>query len=179
MTKSQSSQSVKYTWGKFDNQTAARTTKTKIEQAGIAPEQVTLETENFQLPLQLQNTQIAKSVKGGAIAGTVLGAVIGLYISLVVTDFPRLGFAVFNDFNSVYFFAPLLGSGVGALTIGLIAALSGGNVPKPDVDLTTSNQSVVYLVAVKGTAAEINQAQEIIRQQGGTVEEEDRNSTAK
>ncbi|GAB4230400.1 MAG: hypothetical protein Kow0049_12270 [Stanieria sp.] len=81
-------------------------------------------------------TEIAKSVKGSAIAETVLGAIIDIYISLIVTDFPRLGFAVFNDFNSIYLFPPLLGSGVGALTIGLIAALSGGNLPKPDVDLT-------------------------------------------
>lgn len=168
------SESLQHTWGKFSNQNAAKTTREKIEAAGIAPEQVTLETENFQLPLQLKQTQARKSAQGGAIAGTVLGATIGLYISLLVTNFPELGFAVFNSFNSLYIFAPLLGSGIGALTIGLIAALSGVNVPKSNLNPKNQNQSVRYLVVVKGTAAEINQAQEIIFQQGGIVEEENR-----
>ena len=149
-------------------------TKTQLEEAGIAPEKITLETENFEPPLRLQDTQAIANIKTGAITGGILGALVGLYISLIVTNFPSLGLAALKNFQIVHYLAPVMGAIVGAAGISLISGATGTNVPKSNVDITERTLSKRYLVVVKGTTEEISLAREIIAQQGGVVEEADR-----
>ncbi|HHP7231408.1 MAG TPA: KH domain-containing protein [Xenococcaceae cyanobacterium] len=168
------SASLSSAWGKFANEPAATATKSQLEAAGIASENITLEAEDFIPPVPLEDTQAIANLQTGAIAGGVMGFLIGLSISLVVTDFANLGLAALGNFQTIHYFAPLMGAIVGAAGISLISASSGASVPKSDTNIEERPKSTRYLVVVKGTPEETNLAREIIAQQGGVVEEADR-----
>ena len=108
------------------------------------------------------------------IAGGVLGFLVGLSISLIVTNFSSEGLAAFNNWQTIHYLAPFMGAIVGAVGIGLISGTSGASIPKSNADLDDSTESKRYLIVVKGTAEETSLAREIISQQGGLVEEADR-----
>ena len=55
------------TWGKFSTQQAAEATQIKLKEADIAPEKITLETEDFQPPVKLEDTGAIANLKSGAI----------------------------------------------------------------------------------------------------------------
>ena len=156
--------------GKIFDRTA---TQTLLEEAGIAPEKITLETEDFKKPVPLQDTQAIANLKVGAIAGGVMGALVGLSISLILTNFFGLGLAAFKNFQTIHF-APVMGAIVGAVGMSLISGLGGASVPKANTDIDNRTLSKRYLVVVKGTAAETSLAREIVAKQGGIVEEADR-----
>jgi hypothetical protein len=101
MSQQSPSAKSKSTWGKFSTKSAATATRTKLEEAGIASEKITVETEHFEPPLQLEETQAIANLKTGAIAGGTLGALIGLFISLIVTDFAGLGLAALKNFQGL------------------------------------------------------------------------------
>lgn len=168
------------TWGKFPNQAVALDTKKKLEEAGIAPEKITVETENFDPPLTLEQTKAIANLKTGAIAGGILGALIGLLVSLIVTDFAHLRFAAFANFETIHYLSPLIAGVVGAAGMSLMSALSGANVPNSEQDIKDTNAITdemlpkMYLLVVKGTEEEINLARNIITQQSGTLEASDR-----
>ena len=86
MTQRSPSTKLESTWGKFSTKQAAEATQTKLKEAGITPEKIILETENFQPPIKLEDTEAIANLKVGAIAGVVLGFLIGLSISLIVTE---------------------------------------------------------------------------------------------
>ena len=174
MSQELSSAQLESTWGKFATESAATATKTKLAEAGIAIEKITLETENFNPSSQLEDTQAIANLQSGAIAGGVLGALIGLFISLVSTNFAGLGLDALKNWQTIHYLSPFLGAALGTLAIGLISGLSGASVPKPDAKINDSHQSKRYLVVVKGTTAETSLAKDIIYQQGGTVEQTDR-----
>lgn len=113
------SESSQSTWGKFSTEQAATATQTLLEEAGIAPEKITLETEDFKKLVPLQDTQAIANLKVGAIAGGVLGALVGLSISLILTNFFGLGLAAFKNFQTIHYFAPVMGAIVGAVGMNI------------------------------------------------------------
>ena len=168
------SKQLKSTWGKFLIEQAAIATKTELEEAGIEPEKITLETEDFQPPIKIEDTGAIANLKTGAITGAVLGALIGLSISLVLTNFSGVGLAAFKNFQTINYLAPIMGAIVGAVGISLISGLSGASIPQSDLDIGDRSEGKKYLVVVKGTTEEVSLAREIINRQGGVVEEADR-----
>lgn len=173
MSQQSSSAKLDSTWGQFSTKTAAETTQAKLEEAGIAPEKITLETEDFSTPIKIEDTQAIANLKVGAIAGGVMGFLIGLSISLILNDFAREGLAAFSNFQTIHYFAPIMGAIVGAVGMSLIAGITGANVPQANAK-DNPTESKRYVVVVKGTAAETRLAREIVAQQGGLVEEADR-----
>lgn len=178
MSQESPSKQLQSTWGQFSSQQAAEQTKQKLAATGIPLEQITLETENQKLPPRIQDTQSIDNAKSGAIVGGLLGALVGLSLSLIFAGFPQVGFAAFNNFDALNYFAPLMGAVVGAVGISLISALGGTSVPQSDsaneLHDTSRKEKEIYLVTVRGTAAEMSQAKEIIHQEGGLVGEENR-----
>lgn len=172
MSPQSSSAKLSSTWGKFATEQAARTAEAKLKAADINPEKITLETEDFLEPISLEDTEAIANLKTGAIAGAVLGILVGLSLDLVLTDFANLGLAAFKNFQPIHYFAPIMGSIVGAAGISLISGISGGNVPHDSAN--RGLESKRYLVVVKGTTEEIALSKEIIVRQGGVVEEADR-----
>ena len=102
-----------------------------------------------------------------------MGFLIGLSISLILNDFAREGLAAFSNFQTIHYFAPIMGAIVGAVGMSLIAGITGANVPQANAK-DNPTESKRYVVVVKGTAAETRLAREIVAQQGGLVEEADR-----
>ena len=172
MSQQSSSTKMESTWGTFSIQQAAQTTQAKLTEAGIDPEKITLETENYSQPVPLEDTEAIANLKTGAITGAVLGGLVGLSISLIMTGFASQGLAALSNFQVIHYFAPIMGAIVGAVGISLILGLSGASVTQDDVD--NSSNLTRYLVVVKGTNEEIVLAKDIIAQQGGLVEEADR-----
>ena len=168
------SQQVESTWGRFASKSAAEATQSKLQEAGIKPTKITLEEEDDKSPIRLEETNAIANLKAGGITGAVLGALVGLSISLILTNFSNLGFAAFQNFQTIHYFAPILGAIVGTAGIGLISGLTGGNAPRSDVDNSDRTKAEKYLVVVKGETEEIVLAREIIARQGGVVEETDR-----
>lgn len=162
------------TWGKFSTKQAAKATKTQLQEVGISPDKITIETEDFQPPIRLEDTDAIANLKVGAIAGGVLGFLVGLSLSLILTNFASEGLAAFNNWQTIHYLAPVMGAIVGAAGIGLMSGISGGNVPRNRANVSESNDSPKYLVVVQGAASETDLAREIILRQGGVVEEADR-----
>lgn len=169
MSQNSSSTQLKFISAKFPTKSAAIATKTKLAEAGIAPEQIFVESQNFELRVKVKNTKASTNLKTRAIAGGVLGALIGLFISLTVTNFPTLGLEAFSNFQAIHYLSPLIGAIIGASGISLIARLSGVTVPKVNSEIDNQTLSKSYLVVVKGTTDEINLAREIIAQQEGLI----------
>ena len=168
----QSSTELESTWGVFSIEQAAKTTQTQLIEANIDPEKITLETEDFNKPIRLENTEAISNLKSGAIAGGVLGALVGLSISLIMTGFANKGLAALKDFQIIHYFAPIMGAIVGAAGISLILGISGASIAQDEAD--SNPESKRYAIAVRGTAEEIATAKEIIVQQGGEVEDANR-----
>lgn len=172
MSQQSSSTEMQSTWGTFSIQQAAQTTQTKLTEAGIDPEKITLETEDVSQPIPLEDTEAIANLKTGAITGAVLGALVGLSISLIMTGFASQGLAALKNFQAIHYFAPIMGAIVGAVGISLILGLSGASVTQDDAD--NSSNLKRYLVVVKGSNEETMLARDIIARQGGVVEEADR-----
>lgn len=172
MSQQSSSTKLESTWGKFSIKQAAQTTQKLLKEAGIDPPKITLETEDFSKPIELEDTEAISNLKTGGITGGVLGALIGLSISLIQTGFASVGLAAFSNFQTIHYFSPVMGAIVGAVSISLILGLSGASISQPDAN--SGYESKRYLIVVKGTEQEVAIAKDIIAQQGGVVEEADR-----
>lgn len=172
-----SSTQLSSTWGKFSNLSQAQKVKKKLEEEGISSKHITVEVENYDPPLRLEQTQAINNLKTGAITGTILGALIGLLISLIVTDFSHLGLDALSNFKAIHYATPLIAGGIGAAGISVILAISGSKVPNfTQGERDSDNQTLpkLYLVVVEGTSEEIELTQKIIVQESGVVEAEDR-----
>lgn len=160
----QSSEKTQHTWGKFESEEIAVKTRSELEAAGIPAEQISLQTNSFNPPVPIEDTQTIPNAKSGAIVGGVLGGLIGLSISLIIAGFPQAGFAVFNNFDALNFFAPLIGGIIGAAAISLIAGLSGNSVLQPNPPVQNNEVAKRYSISVEGTAEEVTKAKQIIMQ---------------
>ena len=174
MSQSSTPQQTESTWGRFITKSAATTTQSKLEEAGIKPEKITLEEEDNQSPIRLEQTNAIGNLKSGGITGAVLGGLIGLSISLILTNFAGEGMAAIQNFQPINYFSPIMGAIVGAAGISLILGLTGASAPKTNADINDRSDAEKYLLVVKGETKEITLAKEIIARQGGVVEEADR-----
>ena len=174
MSQSSTPQATESTWGRFMTRSAATATQSKLEEAGIKPEKITLEEEDNQSPTRIEETSAIGNLKSGGITGAVLGGLIGLSISLIMTNFAGEGLAALQNFQAIHYFSPIMGAIVGAAGISLILGVTGASVPKTNADINNRSEPDKYLLVVKGETEEIAIAKEIIARQGGVVEEADR-----
>jgi hypothetical protein len=163
------SQNLPTVVGKFTTQQAAQEAHHAITIAGLRAEQISLETQNLNISSDIKETQALQSAKGAAIAGGVFGAVTGFCLSLVASNFSDVGPAV-GDTISIFNFAFALGGAIlGVAGFGLMGGLSGVNAPKENTETDQGKSSNNYLIEVWGTKEEVEQAAEILRQQGGQL----------
>lgn len=165
----QSPSATTSTWGMFSTQSTATMVKSQLGEAGIAPENITLEAQNFQTPLELQDTQAIENAKFGAIAGALMGFLMGLTIVLLATNFFSIGVAAFKSFQAIHYLAPFIGALVGAAAMSLISGITGTNVPKSRTKTRDREEPTKYVVTVRGTIEEIDLAREIMAQQDDIV----------
>ncbi|NJL44876.1 MAG: hypothetical protein HC922_02235 [Leptolyngbyaceae cyanobacterium SM2_3_12] len=120
---------------------------------------------NGPVETESNSDQAQDGAGAGATAGAVTGGAIGLIGSLGVLAIPGVGIAAELGFLLAN---TLLGSGIGAVSGGLIGALVGWGVPEDQAkyynDRVYNDDN--YLVLVEGTQQEISAAKSILEQNG-------------
>ncbi|MGB7441369.1 MAG: hypothetical protein WA919_09905 [Coleofasciculaceae cyanobacterium] len=155
--------------GILPTQEAVEATSQQLQAVGISPAQISVQNQDQDpLPPESEN-QAARSAKGGAIAGAIFGGFLGGSVSLIALNLPGNGPLSGLDTTNFTLFAILIGAVVGSLAFGLLAALSGANVPKESATADRESLSRKYRLEVKGSQEEIAQATEILRQQGAKI----------
>ncbi|MBE9178410.1 hypothetical protein IQ268_07385 [Oculatella sp. LEGE 06141] len=157
--------------GSFDSQQAAEAAQTQLQSAGFSPDHLSLTTQAIDPNPSSNQTQSGRSAGGGAIAGTLLGAMAGLLLSLAGQDFPGLTPASFMQPSGFFIGVMLLASGVGAAAGAALGGFSGLNAPASRQDPDRTRLSHKYLLAIEGTEPDVHKAEEIVRQQGGLIQE--------
>jgi hypothetical protein len=105
----------------------------------------------------------SQGLVAGAIAGSALGGILGLQSGLGTWPIPGLDSVLLVNAEVTPIITTLIGAGFGAILIGLIGALIGAGIwedrAKNYSDYMTRGH---YLVLIKGTGAEIRNAQAIL-----------------
>jgi uncharacterized membrane protein len=152
--------------GLFSTQGDAEAAKQSLEQAGLASEQVVVDSQSIAPRIPLPNTQAKNSAIKGGITGGLLGCIIGLLFGLMVNGISEPGI---NATPHVSIALLVLGGGlVGAIAMGIIASFVGANVvnSRSKDQKQPLNPQEVHALKVTGTQDEFVEATRII-QNGG------------
>jgi hypothetical protein len=154
--------------GKFGDRQEAEIAAKFLKEANFPVEQIQIKTLPLKELLELPESPKSNEVKEGtaaAILGAALGITIGLSLNLIVGSLP--------DANLSIDLSPLLIviiSGVlGALSLGLIGAISTGQFPKTDTKIDEDSTSFDYGLIITGKEEDLDRAKQILRQQGMQV----------
>lgn len=169
MSESTQAQPPQYAVAKFAEESAAHEARIALAEAGLPPENIAINTDEVDPNPPTEQTEAARSSFGGAISGGFLGGLLGLMLAVLALNFPDASPVDLSRPLASIAIAVAVGGIVGAASLSLVGALSGVNVPKKDT--TSSRQELArrYLVTVAGTEAQIQQAQEILRQKGAKI----------
>lgn len=111
----------------------------------------------------IERSQAKRSAVGGAMVGTVLGGLAGLLVSLPTTNLTHAG----DEISPISLVGIMwLGSGIGAVALGLIAAITGLSVPKTDLQYIDESKTYQYRVIITGEQEDYDRAQEILQEKG-------------
>ncbi|MEM6755494.1 MAG: general stress protein, partial [Cyanobacteria bacterium P01_C01_bin.38] len=103
----------------------------------------------------------------GAVTGGALGGVSGLLVGLGMLAIPGVGPIMLAGAEATAIATTLAGGAIGAASGGLVGAMVGWGIPEERAHVYNELVSKgSYLVAVKGTEAEISQAQDILSRNG-------------
>lgn len=152
----------KFIVGKFAARQDAEVAAKLLEETGFLTEQIQVETLALKQNMTLPESKAVEGGKGGAFVGAALGATIGLSVNLIVKSVP--------DINLTIHLPPLLmviiGGIIGSLAIGLIGAISGGQVPKTDLETDKGSLPFNYGLSIVGKKEDLSRATQILHQQG-------------
>lgn len=145
----------------FTQKEAADRAYQVLREHGLTEQQISLDYLLADT-VNIEQSEAQKSAAGGALVGTVLGGLAGLLISLPTHLFADAGDGS-TQMSPVGII--LLGSGIGAVGLGLIAWISGINAPKTDPKEIDESKTYQYRIIINGEA-EYEQAQKVLQQQG-------------
>jgi hypothetical protein len=150
--------------GLFSNLETAETALDTLQNAGFSADHLSLVPQSLEPDPAVKDTELVESAKPGAIAGSLFGAIGGLLLSFLGSAGSGVptGLSLENTIGLV-----LIGSGLGAVAGGLLAAMAGANVPKAEVEHSDATHH--YLILAEGTSDRISQAKEILRQHGSQM----------
>ncbi len=141
----------------LDYQTAQLALST-LQKAGFPPEQFSVIPQVLDPNSSAKETEAAKGAGVGAMTGAAFGGLAGGLIAYAST------LAVGSDSDSSHLVGLVLaGSGVGALAVSILGALTGVNVHKGQEPSTTVGQ---YILIADITPDELGQAQELLQENG-------------
>jgi hypothetical protein len=148
--------------GKFVTQEDAEMAAKFLEEVGFPIEQVQIETLSLKQSLPLPDSAVIEGGKGGAIAGAAIGITIGLSISLIVKSLPDANLSINLSPWLIIFIAGV----VGAIALGLIGAISSGQVPQTNTGIDEDSTPGDYGLIITGKEEDLDRAKQILRQQG-------------
>ncbi|AFY55251.1 hypothetical protein Riv7116_2749 [Rivularia sp. PCC 7116] len=103
----------------------------------------------------------------GAFTGGALGGITGLLVGLGMLAIPGVGPIMLAGAEATAIATTVAGGAIGAASGGLVGALLGLGIPEERAKVYSELVSKgSYLVAVKGTEAQISQAQDILSRRG-------------
>lgn len=103
----------------------------------------------------------------GAVTGGALGGFTGLLVGLGMLAIPGVGPIMLAGAEATAIATTLAGGAIGAASGGLVGAMVGWGIPEERAKVYSELVSKgSYLVVVKGTEAEISQAQDILSRNG-------------
>lgn len=146
--------------GLFSNLQTAETATRLLREAGFANERLALIPQTPEKSSPIHQTEAARSLKGGAIAGSVFGAFVGFFLTSLS---PWLQTAAPGSPETLLGLTAAA-SGIGALTGALMALGTGVNIPKPEAVDETLTENYVLLAA--GTPDELASAQALLKERG-------------
>ena len=154
----------------LDYQTAQLALST-LQKAGFPPEQFSVIPQVLDPNSSFKETEAAKGAGVGAMTGTVFGGLIGGLIAYAssLSLGSDLGSSDLgsSDLDSLHLIGLMLaGSGVGALAVSILGALTGVNVHKNQVVSAGAEQ---YILIADVTPDELEQAQMLLQESGISV----------
>ena len=154
--------------GTFFEENKIDTACQALQSAGFSNEQIATQTQTFDPNPPAAKTKARSGALGAAAAGAVIGGFVGFLMAWFSPSFAGFNVVMMTRDIPAALLAAAIGATVGALGAGLFGALAGVQVPKTDFDRT--RLSYKYLIEVEGTEAELDQAAQILQQQGAKVE---------
>jgi hypothetical protein len=147
--------------GLFATQADADAAKRKLEQAGLAPEQIRVDRQPAQTVAQQvpvgETKALSNGIKGG-LTGGLLGSLLGFTLAILVN-------AAASDANAtphVSAFLMALGGGlIGAIAMGILASFTGANVV--DDDRNQPQPEAIHAVKMTGTQEQFVTATRMIQ----------------
>jgi hypothetical protein len=144
----------------LDYQTAQFALST-LQKSGFPPEQFSVIPQALDPNSSFNETEAAKGAGVGAMTGSVFGGLLGGLIAYASS------LAVGSDLGSSHLLGLVLaGSGVGALAVSILGALTGVNVHK---DQEASASVEQYIIIADITPDELGQAQMLLQENGISV----------
>jgi hypothetical protein len=147
--------------GLFTTQKDAEAAKSQLEQAGLPPEQIIVDTQPAQSVAQqlpIEETEALPNGIKGVLTGSVLGGLLGLIFSIMVNG-------TATDANATPHVSTLLltlgGGIVGAIAVGILASFTGANVAATDHN--EPEPETVHAVKLTGTQEQFVEATRIIQ----------------
>jgi hypothetical protein len=108
-----------------------------------------------------------ESAVAGAATGGTLGILTGLLVGMGIVVLPGVGPVLLGGAAATALATALSGGAIGAVAGGLIGGLIGLGIPEERAKIYSDRITRgEYMVMVEGTAAEIQQAEAILLQQG-------------
>jgi predicted lipid-binding transport protein (Tim44 family) len=150
--------------GLFTTQADAEAARSRLEQAGLAPEQIMVDrqpaqTVARQVPVD-ETKALSNGMKGG-LTGGILGSLLAFVFAILVNSAASEA----NATPHVSTFLLALGGGlIGAIAMGILASFTGANVVAPDRN--QPEPEAVHAVKMTGTQEQFVEATRII-QNGG------------
>lgn len=166
--------------GAFSSRQAAEQALGKLKSAGFPITQISVMTREIEPDQPQINTETGNSstnneytalfghaqertASGATITGSVLGAIGGCLIGIGIIVVPGVGALVAVGTSGIALAATLAGAGVGAVSGGLISALTDIESPRDQDGLYSDRFSKGdYLVMIDGTDKDVRDAEAIL-----------------
>ncbi len=165
--------------GVFSRRHHAEYALKELQESGFPMERVSLITKDADKGEQVSGTKVSDRVgneagpgaAAGAVTGTVGGLLGGLLAGLGTLTIPGLGPVVAAGTIGTTIATTLAGGGIGAVSGGLLGALTGLGIPKERAKVYSDRFSAGdYLVILEGSPEEIARAEVILLNNRGIEE---------
>jgi hypothetical protein len=151
--------------GKFADRQKAEMAAKFLEEASFPAEQIQIETLTLEHLLNLPESKKLEGGTAGAIVGAALGITIGLSICLIIKSIPDANISI----NLSPWLIVIMAGVLGAVSLGLIGAISSEQAPKTYTGSDEDSTSFDYGLIIQGKKSDSDRAKQILRQQGMQV----------
>jgi uncharacterized membrane protein len=138
-----------------------------LKQVSVIASDSDPQTKHPEVYTHSQGNHADTGAVSGAIAGGTLGIITGLLVGLGALAIPGIGPILLAGAEATALATTLAGTAIGATSGGIIGALIGLGIPEDQAKIYNDRLSEgQYIVLVTGTPGTVEQARDILRDQG-------------